>query len=319
MPEDTNPDRLLAQPSEFPIQQRDRTGSMSLDAFPNANGDEVSPINGDGTAEAPLPKEVDFRARSVDAVYNSEIGVHTLLSRLKQSIASAKVSFQPAQIRIRLTNSLQEFAAFLKKRGGLEQEHSEGLKAICKRTHETIRRPEHRHGSFLIAYEELTNIHERMADNGSQFAISLIQMHDDLMEMVANMERGRKQWKTTGLNAEQRAQDMEAAMRKSKSKYDSLAEDYDRVKTGERQGGKIFGIKGPKSAQQHEEDLHRKLQVADADYSAKVQAAQAQRSELLTKQRPEALRAVEDLIRECDSALTLQMQKFGTWPKYAHE
>jgi len=93
MPDDTNPDRLLAQPSEFPIHQHNRTGSMSLGAAPNANGDEVSPINGDGAAEAPIPKEVNFRAKSVETVYNSEIGVQTLLQRLKQSIASAKVSF----------------------------------------------------------------------------------------------------------------------------------------------------------------------------------------------------------------------------------
>lgn len=136
-------------------------------------------------------------------------------------------------------------------------------------------------------------------------------MHDDLVELAASMERGRKQWKTTGLSNENRAVELENAMRKSKAKYDSLAEDYDRAKAGERQGGKLFGIKGPKSAQQHEEDLFRKLQAADADYKSKVQAAQSQRAELWTKQRPEAVRALEDLVKECDAALTLQMQKFG--------
>lgn len=193
----------------------------------------------------------------------------------------------------------------------MEQEHSDGLKNMVKRTHDTIRKPEHRHGSFLTAYEELANIHERMADNGAQFAISLHKMHDDLLELANNMERGRKQWKATGLTAEQRATDMETAMRKSKAKYDSLAEDYDRAKTGERQATKKFGLKGPKSAQQHEEELLRKLQAADQDYAAKVQMAQAQRAELWSKQRPEAVRALDGYIKECDSALTLQMQKFG--------
>jgi Rho GTPase-activating protein RGD1 len=154
-------------------------------------------------------------------------------------------------------------------------------------------------------------IHERMADNGAQFAISLHQMHEDLLEMVANIDRNRKLWKTTGLAAEQRVADTEGAMRKSKAKYDSLADDYDRARTGDRQAGKKFGLKGPKSAAQHEEDLLRKVQAADADYSQKVQTAQSQRAELLSKLRPEAVKAVEDLIKECDSALTLQMQKFG--------
>jgi hypothetical protein len=150
-----------------------------------------------------------------------------------------------------------------------------------------------------------------MADNGAQFASSLHQMHEDLLELASNMERGRKHWKTAGLTAEQRVADIEAAMRKSRAKYDGLAEDYDRARTGDRQSGKIFGLKGPKSAAQHEEDLLKKVQAADVDYSSKVQAAQAQRAELWSKLRPEAIKALQDLIKECDSALTLQMQKFG--------
>ncbi len=193
----------------------------------------------------------------------------------------------------------------------MEEEHANGLKKLCRQTTESIRRPEHRHGSILQSYEEITTIHERMADNGAQFAMSLHQMSEDLLEMASNIERGRKQWKTTGLSAEQRVADTEAAMRKSKNKYDSLAEDYDRARTGDRQSGKKFGLKGPKSAAQHEEDLHRKVQAADADYAQKVQNAQCQSHELLAKLRPEAVKAVQDLIKECDSALVLQMQKFG--------
>jgi hypothetical protein len=205
----------------------------------------------------------------------------------------------------------QEFALFLKKRSTIEEEHSNGLKKLCRTTAESIRRPDQRHGSFLQSYEEITMIHERMADNGAQFAISLHQMHEDLLEIASSMERNRKHLKQIGLAAEQRVADTEAAMRKSKAKYDALADDYDRARTGDRQAGKKFGIKGPKSAAQHEEDLLRKVQNADADYATKVQAAQGQRAELWSKLRPEHVKALEDFIKECDSALTLQMQKFG--------
>jgi len=175
-----------------------------------------------------------------------------------------------------------------------------------------MRKPEHRHGSLLQSYEEVATIHERMADNGAQFAVSLHQMHEDLMEMSTNIDRSRKNWKSMGMSAEQRVSDTEAAMRKSKAKYDALAEEYDRARTGDRQTGKIFGLKGPKSAAQHEEDLLKKVQAADTDYASKVQIAQNLRAELLSKLRPEAVRALDELIRECDLALTLQMQKFGT-------
>ena len=205
----------------------------------------------------------------------------------------------------------QDFAAFLKKRSTLEEEHATGLKKLCRSTHESLRRPDNKQGSYAQNYDETNRVHDRMADNGIQFALSLHQMHEDLQELATEKERGRKQWKQSGLSAEKRVQESESAMEKAKHKYDSLAEDYDRARTGDRQSGRVFGLKGPKSAAQVEEDLHRKVQAADADYSSRVQAAQGQRQELIRALRPQALKAIQDLIHECDSGLTLQMQKFG--------
>ncbi|KAM0135699.1 hypothetical protein ACHAQE_000274 [Botrytis cinerea] len=269
-------------------------GDIGLDTTSSSNAAGNGGNQGETTGRPATPQ--DATAKAVQDVTSSEIGISTLLTRLKQSIASAK-----------------EFALFLKKRSIMEEEHSNGLKKLCKATGDNIRRPEHRHGSFLQSYEEVLIIHERMAENGAQFGVSLHQMHEDLIEMASNIEKGRKHWKNTGLAAEQRAADTEAAMKKSKAKYDSLADEYDRARTGDRQPGKIFGLKGPKSAAQHEEDLLRKVQAADADYASKVQAAQSQRTELWSKSRPEAVKALEDLIQECDSALTLQMQKFASF------
>lgn len=150
-----------------------------------------------------------------------------------------------------------------------------------------------------------------MADNGLQFALSLTQMYEDLQELASNMERGRRLWKQNGQNAEKRVQDAETQMEKARVKYHSLAEDYDRARTGDKQSGRVFGLKGPKSAQQHEEDLQRKVQQADADYLSKVQTAKSQRQELVTTLRPQAVNALRSLIDECDFGLTLQLQKFG--------
>ena len=102
-------------------------------------------------------------------------------------------------------------------------------------------------------------------------------------------------------------------MKKSKAKYDQLAEEYDRVRTGDSSGRKGFGFKGPKSAAQHEEDLLRKVQAADQDYHGKVQTLQTERGELVNNSRPEAIKALHDIIRECDGGLALQVQKFGNY------
>jgi hypothetical protein len=150
-----------------------------------------------------------------------------------------------------------------------------------------------------------------MADNGLQFALNLHQMHDDLNQLAYEMEKGRKQWKQIGLTAEQKAQEAERQLDKAKQKYDSLAEDLDHAKTGDKTSGRHFGLRGPKSGAQYEEDLLKKLQLADKDYLAKVQYAQQQRQELLNETRPQTLKALQELISETDAGLTLQFQKLG--------
>jgi Rho GTPase-activating protein RGD1 len=232
--------------------------------------------------------------KAVDDVMYSDIGVQTLLNRLKQSIASAR-----------------DFAAFLKKRSSLEEEQATGLKRLARSQLESLRRLEVKTGSYAVQLAEVMKVHERMGDNGMQFALSLHQMNEDLNELCGNMERGRKQWKHEGLDAEKRCQDAEAAMEKAKTRYNSLAEDYDRARTGDTKGSRRLGLKGPKSAEQYESDMLRKTQQADQEYEEKVKQAKSQRQTLVNTERPKAVKALQDLIKECDSALTLQLQKFG--------
>ncbi|KAI4165185.1 MAG: hypothetical protein LQ342_001053 [Letrouitia transgressa] len=266
-------------------------------------------------AEKPLTSQaVDATGEQfplVEEVLRSDIGVNTLLTRLKQSIASARVSAKDGKVITLI--KIKEFAAFLKKRSTLEEEHAQGLKKLCRSSHDSARRPDNRQGDYVHHYNEVISIHDRIADNGTKFALSLHQMHEDLHDLASNTERGRKQWKQTGLTAEKRVQDSEALMEKAKAKYDALAEDYDRARTGDKQTGRVFGLKGPKSAAQHEEDLHRKVQAAELDYSNKVQTTQNQRQELVSVLRPQAVRAIHDLITECDAGLSLQLQKFASF------
>jgi len=76
-------------------------------------------------------------------------------------------------------------------------------------THESIRRPENRQGTYARSFEETTQIHERIADNGIQFSLALYQMHEDLTELSNNMERGRKHWKQVGLTVEKKLHEAE--------------------------------------------------------------------------------------------------------------
>jgi F0F1-type ATP synthase membrane subunit b/b' len=205
----------------------------------------------------------------------------------------------------------QDFSSFLKERSNVEDEHAKKLRRMCKTTFQNIRSGDSRQGSYAQQFEAVTNLHERMADNGLQFSLNLHQMHEDLNQLAYEMEKGRKHWKTTGLNAEQRVQDAERQLDKAKQKYDSLAEDYDHAKTGDKASGRHFGLRGPKSGAQYEEDLLKKLQIADKDYQSKVQVAQQERQQLISSARPQAIKSMQELISECDAGLALQFQKFG--------
>lgn len=174
-----------------------------------------------------------------------------------------------------------------------------------------VRKPDTRHESYQTQFEQVLHANERIADNGTQFGLALHAMHENLLQLANKMDGNRKTWKQQGLSAEHKVQEAERLAEKAKAKYDQLAEDLDRVKTGDTGAGRKFGLKGPKSAAQHEEDLQRKTQAADQDYSSKVQTAQMLRKELVATLRPQAVSALLDLIKETDAALTMEMQKFG--------
>jgi hypothetical protein len=74
---DRNTDKLHSEPPpEFtPSPIHDRVGSMNLGSPPNANGGDVSPVNGESLAQTgpPPPPASDPNAQSVDRVVNSEV------------------------------------------------------------------------------------------------------------------------------------------------------------------------------------------------------------------------------------------------------
>src|SRR3989442_755036 len=114
----------------------------------------------------------------------------------------------------------------------MEDDHSKEMRRLCRTTFEGIRSRESRQFSYSTQLEEIVRVHERMSENEMAFGLNLHQMSADLDALAHDVERGRKQWKTTGLSAEQRVQEAERALDKARQKYDSLAEDYDHAKTG---------------------------------------------------------------------------------------
>lgn len=281
---------LEGRSSPVPSNSGTDRGSRHENDLPQPPQPQTDPVQAPPKSEPLSPESRE----KLQQVLSSDIGLTTLLNRLKQSLSSAR-----------------DFSGFLKERAVLEEKHAQSLKRLSRSTHDIVRRPESRSGTFASAFEESTKIHDRVADNGIQFAQSLNQIYNEIQELMTTTEKSRKHWKHTGMEAENRVAEAENAMNKARGRYNNLAEQYDRARTGEKSGGK-FGIKGHKSAAQQEEDLHRKMEAADGEYAAKVQAAQAARQDLINTHRPQAVRALQAIIRECDGALSMQFAKYAT-------
>ena len=192
-----------------------------------------------------------------------------------------------------------------------EELMSRDLLRHSQTTVHNIQRGESRQGSYSVQLEHVANLYKQMSTVDMKFVYSLNTMSQDLMNLAGEKDKERKHWKQMGLSAEDKARDAERQLDKAKTRYDSLASEYDLVKTGDKSAGR-FGIRSMgKSSDQREEDLYRRVKNADEDYQLKVSFAQQVRSELLSSTRPEAVNALQLLIHEVDGAVTMQLQKLA--------
>lgn len=235
----------------------------------------------------------DDIAQRLHAALHAPFGIDKLLNRLKQSVYSAR-----------------DFSSFLKERSALEDRHAQGYKKLVRHASESIRKPEARQGSYARNFEESLRLNDRLAENGLQLASALHTMAEELRDMADNSEKGRKHWKHTAMDAEKKVADAENAQQKAKDRYNTAAEQYERVRTGEKQGGK-FGLKNKSPAQQ-EEALKEKADMLDQDYTARTRVAQEERRDFENTTRPQVVRALRDLITECDAAMAMQMAKLAS-------
>lgn len=221
----------------------------------------------------------------------SDAGPTALLARLKQSIVSTR-----------------EFATFVKKKAQFESEHQTGMKKLARHTCESIRKPDGRQGTFVRQFEQMVKMNDRMADVGNTYVAALHVMHDELSELAKSVEKSRKNIKETCLRNEKNVSEAESMAEKAKAKYDSLCEDFERMRTGDPKSK--FGFKQSKTPQ-HEEELHRKVTAAEQEYRQRVDQAQKLRNELIHKLRPVSVKELKELTLECDSGISLQLQKYA--------
>jgi len=186
------------------------------------------------------------------------------------------------------------------------------LRRICMNSRGEVYRPDGRQGSYMEGMLDILRVYERMADHDTEFSTNLNQIHSELTKMAEYTDSERRRIKQSGLAAERRVQDAERQMERAKARYDSLAQDYIHAKRSSNTSSRRFTFRGPKSTGQFEEELYRKVTVADEEYEAKVVNAQQLRGELVSTLRPNTVNYLKMLIEDIDTCLTTQMQELAT-------
>lgn len=217
----------------------------------------------------------------------SDVGVESLLNRLKQSIHSCK-----------------EFANFLKKVATMEAEHSQHLKKTSRAMVDSFKRPEIPTGTFQSQILEIVRATDRLGDAGNGYIDSMHRIHDEISTFVKDIDRQRKLEKETALRNEKNLLDAEQLAEKAKARYESVAEELDRVRTGDP--SKKLALR-----QKSEEELQKKFTVAEMDYQQKVDQAQRLRRDTANRHRVDSVEKIKNMILECDEVLAVQVLQYA--------
>ncbi|EEQ39607.1 hypothetical protein CLUG_03735 [Clavispora lusitaniae ATCC 42720] len=215
---------------------------------------------------------------SVKSFLNSDGSLDVLLARLKQSI-----------------NTGDEIAKYVKKRAMIEDEHYGQLKKSAMNIRATYKNKNVKHDVFSNKLDQVIEFDEKLYGVGSSYVKALNVMNEELVSLVGTVSRTRKSIKEECKRKERDCADSVALAEKAKQKYYHLCDDLEKIKSSDPQ--KKSFLKN-KTAEQQEDELQRKVDLADQDYRSKVNACKKLRDEMLMIHRPTNTKKLMNLILE---------------------
>ncbi|PWY98116.1 RhoGAP-domain-containing protein [Testicularia cyperi] len=305
-------------------------GSKSLfgDSFGNNtsyNGPSSSVSTGTIPVSAGGPNLEDVVPTSFDEgvlrqLCDIDCGMPLLFDRIKQSMVSAR-----------------EAAAFLKKRAAIEEEYARAMAKLSRSTLETYSLSDAKAGSFVRSWHSMMKTHDTLADNRIRFAAKLGEMSDELNNLAKEVDKSRKQAKETGTRLEKNLQEAEAGVEKARGRFDTAAEDLERLlllksgestKSGEIQsgsggGGKrtlgkaigksglLFKNKNPQQILKQEEDIRARTSTASDAFRKEVLSTQGMRQEYFNLQLPRILRTLKENAEEIDNGTQYHLARYA--------
>lgn len=233
----------------------------------------------------------------IKEILTSDSSFEILLYRLKQSI---KVC--------------DEFASFIRRKHNYEEEYARNMRktaATCKNSIDS--NCVSAQGYFTESLKDVIGYDERLVtDVRRPYIKALETMYSELSSLSQTFTRLRKRLKEEGNKREKEVSEAINQAEKSRNKYQSVCADLEKLRNSD-QSQKKMTLQGRKTGPQQEEELNRKLHVADADYNKKAYYSQKLKNELIDTHRPQIANRLKDLILELEHALQMQLSKYAVF------
>nr|CAB62289.1 hypothetical protein [Zygosaccharomyces rouxii] len=248
----------------------------------------------DKVSKGDKPQDIQLLDKQeIQNVLNSDVAINALLGRLKQSLLTC-----------------EEFIKFLRKeRSFLEQEHVEELGKQFKHffMDTTNSSP-----SLKRRIHDILEYDGKLAKVKKSYVSALQKMYDEMSALLFTMTKMRKSVKENSRRLEKEVSDAIHTAEKSQSRYNSLCQDWDKLRLSDPTKTKLT-LRGSKTTKEQEEELLRKIDTADLEYKQKVDHSTSLRATFINKERPKIVSELKDLILETDTALSIQLQKYTIW------
>lgn len=246
------------------------------------------------TAEASEEYAQLLQLDRIQALLNGDGSLDILLSRLKQSLSTG-----------------EEFARYVKKKAQIEDDHYSQLKKFASLTRASWKASTKlKNDSFSDRLDTIVEFDEKLFGVSSSYVAALNVMYDEVAALVTTVSRSRKLIKEEGKRREKDCADAILAADKAKQKYFHTCDDLEKLKLSDP-NKKLF-LKN-KTYEQQEEELQRKVDVADQEFKSRSNACKKLKEEILMIHRPTNSKKLKNLILEMDIALNVQLLKYATW------
>ncbi|CBQ69004.1 related to GTPase-activating protein beta-chimerin [Sporisorium reilianum SRZ2] len=310
--------------AETSIPSSNTAATFNHASIPSSSSNNImtaSTSNNGPTMEDIVPTSFDEGV--LRSLCDIDCGMPLLFDRIKQSMVSAR-----------------EASVFLKKRAIIEEEYARSMAKLARATFETYSLSDAKAGTFVKSWHSIVKTHETLSDNRLRFASKLSEMSDELSNLAKEVDKSRKQARETGLRLEKNLQDAEAGVEKARGRFDTAAEDLERLlllksgestKSGEIQSsggggvssgkrtlgkaigksGLLFKNKNPQQILKQEEEIRARTSSASDAFRREVLSTQGVRQEYFNLQLPRILRTLKENAEEIDNGTQYHLARYA--------